>query len=174
MRTLAVHQQRVDTLDALAVMASHNVSVQRIAGDKWVSIEAGGKVRPKETMSIFIQGVDQQSINEPHVQIFNSEGTLVLERRQAAGPLTGEARIALTAPEVEDFYTVWVHAQSFPFFPKTHKIETTFRVDETAGEPTEPPSGGGFFDNLLSLMKQSQFLILLVIGLLIVWNVLKK
>jgi len=144
-------------------MASHAVGIERRTNGSFTPIGVNDAVRPGEAIRLSATGVGSQSFNEPDFIITrNSE---VVFRQKAAANLGGVAFLDIASPGVEGSYVLTVHAQSVPFFPKTHTETLAFRVSARAPAPISAPPQGGFFQGLGQI---KNFLVIGVVAIVVV------
>lgn len=141
----------VVTVPAEIAPASHAAVIERrtLDGSGFFPIGPGDSVAPFEPIRLVAEGVDNQSFNEPEFIIRDALGNTVFQARHAANRITGIAAVDILAPGFVGEYELTVHAQSFPFFPRTHSTRTLFRVASTPPPLLpSPPEDGGFFEDI--------------------------
>ena len=163
-----------------AQLHHHTVHVQRVVGDRGVSVPAGSEVGPNETIRLIATGISYSAIHAPDFAIYDEDGSEVWRQRNvgvSGGGLGMTAWVDLAAPVEVGEYRVVVHAQSFPWLPQTHITETTFRVSRTPPDKPDKPIEGGIWggvEDVFGGLKTMGWLALGVVALLAVREVAKR
>lgn len=154
---------------ATAVMGSHSASISRRTrdGGGFAPITAGEAVGPGEAIRLKATGIRNQSFNVPEFIITTQAGDEIFRRDAAAGALGGDqAHLDIAAPTAEGLYRLTVHAQSAPFWPRTHEVSMVFRVAADAAPPIDsPPSTGIGIGNIFGDVKSLGIIAIAVLGL---------
>lgn len=161
-----------------AAMGSHNVSVSRRTrdGSSFAPITAGEAVGPGEAIRLKATGIRNQLFNVPEFIIETQAGDEIFRRDAAAGAIAGDqAHLDIAAPTTEGLYRLTVHAQTFPFWPRTHEVSMVFRVSRAATPPIDsPPSTGIGIGNIFGSVKGLGVIAIAVIGLVTVGPALRN